>query len=427
MLQRLSVRGNFAWTLTGNLVYGACQWGLLVALAKLADATAVGQFALGLAIAGPLFTLANLNLRAVQITDVRREYFLGDYLGLRVLTTVGGLAAMLVAVIVLNCSLPAALVVLSVGLVKALESVSDILYGLLQQNERMDYIAVSMMAKGTLSVAVLAALVSLTRGAHWGVLGIAAVWVTVLWIYDRRRCARLHRLPGPALRLPDASRLPPLLGLAMPLGIVMLLVQLNVNIPRYFLAHYAGERNLGIYSAMAYPAVAGMALLGALAQASGPRMASCYASGKRREFLTLGTYLAVLGGLLGAGAVAAAWIAGPRILHLLYGSEYAQQAGVFVWLMAAGAAGYLGSCTGYLLTTARYFRVQVLLMGLTCAATTLACAALIPAHGLRGAVFAQGIGWIVETLTGGGALLHAVHSLSARNSELPFVSATVER
>jgi hypothetical protein len=47
----LSLRKNFSWTFVGNVVYAACQWGILVALAKLGTPEMVGQFTLGLAVA----------------------------------------------------------------------------------------------------------------------------------------------------------------------------------------------------------------------------------------------------------------------------------------------------------------------------------------------------------------------------------------
>ncbi|MCJ7504674.1 MAG: lipopolysaccharide biosynthesis protein, partial [Acidobacteriia bacterium] len=83
----LSLRQNFAWTVLGNVVYAACQWGMLVALAKLGSPSLVGQFALGLALCAPVMMLANLQLRAVQATDARNEYRFGDYLALRLATT----------------------------------------------------------------------------------------------------------------------------------------------------------------------------------------------------------------------------------------------------------------------------------------------------------------------------------------------------
>ena len=59
----LSLRSNFAWVLAGNLVYAACQWGMIVALAKLGSSYMVGQFSLGLAIATPVLMFTNLHLR----------------------------------------------------------------------------------------------------------------------------------------------------------------------------------------------------------------------------------------------------------------------------------------------------------------------------------------------------------------------------
>ena len=57
----LSLRSNFVWILTGNLVYAACQWGMIVALAKLGSSFMVGQFSLGLAIATPVLKFTNLH------------------------------------------------------------------------------------------------------------------------------------------------------------------------------------------------------------------------------------------------------------------------------------------------------------------------------------------------------------------------------
>ena len=51
---RLRLRVNFLWTLSGNVVYAACQWGMLVVLAKLGTHQMVGEFALALAITAPI-------------------------------------------------------------------------------------------------------------------------------------------------------------------------------------------------------------------------------------------------------------------------------------------------------------------------------------------------------------------------------------
>ena len=90
-----SLRANFAWTLAGNVLYGACQWGMLSVLAKLGSPSIVGQFTLGLAVSAPVFMFTNLQLRAVQATDVNVEHGFANYFTLRLLATMFGLVVIL--------------------------------------------------------------------------------------------------------------------------------------------------------------------------------------------------------------------------------------------------------------------------------------------------------------------------------------------
>src|ERR1035441_9419646 len=87
-----SLRANFAWTFAGNMIYAGCQWGMLSVLAKLGSPSIVGQFTLGLAVSAPVFMFTNLQLRAVQATDVNAETGFADYFTLRLLATLLGLA-----------------------------------------------------------------------------------------------------------------------------------------------------------------------------------------------------------------------------------------------------------------------------------------------------------------------------------------------
>ena len=162
------MRANFSWTLIGNLVYAGCQWGLLVLMTKLGSPEMVGRFSLALAVTAPIILFCNLNLRAIQATDAAGAYRFGDYLGLRLVTC--GLA--LAATVTLASSYRADVgwTILAVGVVKLIESLSDILFGLLQQHERMDRIGISLIAKGGMSLLALGAALWLTRDLLGGLL-----------------------------------------------------------------------------------------------------------------------------------------------------------------------------------------------------------------------------------------------------------------
>ena len=63
LLHRLGLRANFFWSLSGNLISGASQVLVLVLIAALTNTTAVGEYALAVAIVNPLIALGNMQLR----------------------------------------------------------------------------------------------------------------------------------------------------------------------------------------------------------------------------------------------------------------------------------------------------------------------------------------------------------------------------
>lgn len=421
---RLSLRANFVWTFAGNSIYAACQWGMLVALAKLGSTEMVGQFALALAVTAPILMFTNLQLRTVQATDARQEYAFSDYLGLRLAMTGLALLAIAAVTLALGYRLETAMVVLAMGLAKCIEAISDVFFGLMQQYERMDRIAISMIVKGVLSLVVLVVGVYLTNGVFWGVVGLAAAWTGVLIFYDIRNGATIlkfaprndlapagrqagsdHRTLRPRWNNDTVKRL---LALSIPLGVVMLLISLNGNIPRYFIEHFYGEQDLGIFAALSYLIVVGTTVVFALGQAASPRLARHYALRDVDGFTALLAKLVLVGLLLGLAGTAIALVAGAPLLTLIYRPEYATDTDVFVWLMAGAGVLYVASFLGYGMSAARYFKQQAPLFLLVTAATALACLALVPGLGLIGAAYATLIGAAVQLVGSLFVIMQAV-------------------
>jgi len=388
--QRLSLRANFSWTLVGNVVYAACQWGMLTVLAKLGSPEAVGQFSLGLAVGAPVMMLANLQLRQIQATDARREYAFGDYLALRLLTT--ALAYGVIVALALSAGYRAEVVavILALGLQKAFQSLSDVYHGLLQQRERMDRIARSLLLKGPLALAALAVAYALSRSVAVAALALAGVYAAVWLGYDRHS-ARLVAAEEPLRPRWSRARLQRLAWLALPLGLVMMLISLNGNIPRYIIERTLGEAELGIYSAMAYLQVAGGTVVSALGQSASPRLAQHYAAGQYGAFRRLLLRLVGLGAGLGAAAVLGALLLGRPLLTLLYTAEFAAQSHLLVWIMAAAGVSYVSATLLYPVSATRRFPTLLIPYLVQTCLTALAALLLVPNQGLGGAALATGL------------------------------------
>ena len=392
----LSLRLNFSWTVVGNAVYTGTQWGVLVLIARLGNPAAVGQFSLGLAITAPIMLFAGLQLRAVQATDACLQFEFRDYAGLRILLT--AIAALVIFGI--GGALYRGETALAVGafaLSKGVESLSDIVYGLWQQRERMDLIAKSLMLRGVLALAAAAVCFVLWHVVWVAVCGMAVAWAAVFAVFDVRQGLAVARGRGATL-MPrfSAVRMKQLALLSLPLGIVTMLISLSSNIPRYMISHFGSVRELGIFSALGYILIAGTMTVSALGQSATPRLALYASQGKTREFRGLSHRLLLIGMLLGLCGVFAVLTFGRQIVTLIYGREYAQSYGLFLWLMVAAAAGYMAAFAGYSLTAARHFCVQMPLFTFLTALTLALCYVMVKAGGPVGAAKALAISGFVQ-------------------------------
>lgn len=384
---------------------------MLIVLAKLGTSEMVGQFALGFATTAPIFMFSNLQLRTVLATDARREYVFADYLELRLLMSSLALLAIAVIILLGGFSFETGLIICVVGAAKAIESVSDIFYGLLQHHQRMDRIAISLMIKGPLSLMVFGVAVVSTGSLVWGVAGLLTSWIVVLFIWDlpsgiwiMRRSAKKDGI-HPRLSF---SSLRKLWILSLPMGVVMMLISLNVNIPRYFVEHYMGEHELGIFAALAYLMLTGDMVVNALGQSASPRLARDYADGMIKAYRSLLGRLVAIGFILGAIGVLLALTVGRQMLSLLYSPEYGEHYGLLVMLMVVAALTYISSFMGYGMTAARFFRVQTPLFALITGTSAAACVWLVPRYGLMGAASSMLIAVIVQLVGSSSICIYVI-------------------
>jgi O-antigen/teichoic acid export membrane protein len=371
------------WAAIGNIGYAACQWGVLVVLAKLSSAEDVGRFALGLAVTAPVMIAASMQLRIVQATDARGDFHFGTYLGLRLVATV--LALLTIVGVCLAAGYPRAVIalVMVIAVAKALEAGSDIVFGLLQQHEDLRRVALSMLLKGALSVAGVAAVLWVTGSVLAATVAMALAWGAMLAGYDLRAACRLAAV-RPVLQPRALWRLA---WLALPMGLVAGLQSLMTNVPRYAIEANGGARALGHFAAIAYLILAGNQPVMALWAAVSPRLAHLFHT-DRAGYRRLSHRTMALACGMGAVTVGGAATLGGRALAILYTPDYAAHADVLVWLSLVAAVGYVASALCCSITAARRFPEQLAVAIVTLAASWLGSRLLVPRFGLVGAAWA---------------------------------------
>jgi O-antigen/teichoic acid export membrane protein len=388
---RISLRANVAWTVGGNAIYALSQWAMLAAIAKLGNPYMVGQFALGLAVAAPVYMFTNMQLRSIQATDARNDYTFADYFGLRLIASVAGLMVVFAVAAFSSNSRQTVFIVGAIGAAKFFESLSDAIYGFCQKHERMKLIAISLAVKGIGSVAALAVVLRLTGSVFAACCAMACVWLLLFAFLDLRWAASLLRSEPAAARrwLPSWNQgtVGKLCILAIPMGIQTMLASLTVNIPRYVVDHELGTGMLGFYAAMAYFIVAGHTVISAVGNSVQARLSQAWYT-SLPSFKRLLRQCSVFAFSVGLLATLIAFVAGKQLLATLYRPEYATHVGVFELLMFSAGFYYVGSILNAAIAAARcfwsytFFYLSVPVMAL------VGALCLIPPLGLLGAALA---------------------------------------
>ncbi len=398
-----------AWVLLGRGVYSACQWGLLIALAKVGSPAMVGLYALGVAVAAPVFVFSSLRLEYVHVTDARCEYLFKDYLILRTATSVLALPVLLATVLLARYSWEKSAIILAVGCSQAIMAIREMFLARLRKAERLDRQAFSHIALGILGLLMFAGALWSTRNLLAAIAALATVRLAVLLLVDGPNAAKMQRIdPEPVRRgstlMPSdaveyaagassatgswSRRLLRLAWLATPLGVVGVMVALTENIPRYLVEHFLDEAALGYYAALASIPMIGYVVTEAAAQSASPRLARYYLT-NRPAYIRLGFKLIALAALLGLTSVSIAWMFGPWLLSALFTPEYARYMSLFVWLMVVGGLWYIWGFCEVCLTAARYFRTQIPLNAAVLLTALIAGLLLVPRFGMIGAAWSM--------------------------------------
>ena len=407
-----SLRKNFRWAFSGNFTYARCQWGMLSVLAKLGNPAVVGQYAIALAICHPIFMLTNLQLRTVQATDARSEYEFADYFSLRCLGSTFAILLVLSVTIFVGYDQTTALVVVLVAASKFIESISDGIAGQFLKSERLDQSAIGLMIRGVASILVFGVVYWWVRSLAAGVLSAVVVSAITVVCYDVQRVRRLLRKGQESLRFfrlrwPTLRRLT---ILSFPMGVVMALISLNANLPRYVLERKLGSAELGIFASLAYLVIAASLVVNALGQSATARLSRMFATGRFGEFRAVMRKLLLFGVAVAAVGTPLAAAFGKPVIAILYRPEYTARFSVFLVLVVTVGVGAMASFLGYGATAARVFKPQVAING-ACALTTLMVTlVLVPRHGIMGAAVALLAAAVVQAVLNALVLKLALNS-----------------
>ncbi len=421
---RKPLRKLFSWLFLAFMIIAFSQFLVNIFLVKFCAPELVGRFALANAVTLPIFAFASLDLGALQVTDANNNYEFADYLDLRLVTSCLALLLSMIIPVFVGYTWDTLIIIWLLAVTRTLDSVSSIMYGLIQKSEQMKTLAFLGSLKSVIAIGLLGVVVYLTGNLALALILLILFRILYLFFYEvPYSLATIKSFPSseinhasPQSLQIDLSRiftskwhpqkLLKLAKLALPMGIVTLLISFNANVPRYLIEKYTGETSLGIFAVIASLMMIGDTVLNPLGTSTIPRMSQYYAEGNFKQFWQILGKLMAIAFLLGAVIMTACFLFGQPFLEIIYRKEYGQYTQLLILLMLAGSIDDISSFIGQAITATRSFRIKMAVSATVVTISSLIALWLIPSQGIKGAAIALLIGATVDVALNSIALIY---------------------
>lgn len=248
-IQGISLKQNMFWNSFGSLTYLGCQWLMTVLIVRLSNGyDAAGLLALGMSVYNTFSPLALYRMYTYQVSDVNHENSVGEYLSFRVITCCLALVS-IILYSVITCTPDSWLVIVAFSLYKIASLLIDVLHGLDQQNNRMDFVGRSLAMQGLLSLLVFCVVEAVFHELVLTLFCMIVAIVLVGILYDFPHSRNFEQIKFGISRQKTIH----LLCYCLPIVVGAIACGAAPSIPRQILAAFDGQAALGIYASVAAP------------------------------------------------------------------------------------------------------------------------------------------------------------------------------
>lgn len=249
-MKEKSLRSNMLWNSIGSLYYSACQWLITVAVARLSSTYgAAGVLAVAMSVSNIFSQIGLFRIRSYQVSDIHEKVSARQYVGFRIVTIALGLIITLIYMC-FTCSRDSYIAISLYLVFRAGDVFIDVLHGVDQQHQRMDYCGISMIIRATLFLVAFIIGLGYFDSLEIALFGMVIATFPVI-IYDYEISSRFTDV-RPSFNLSTSKHL---FLSCLPAVVGMSLCSVVVTYSRQFLGECYGSSSLGIYATVCTPIV----------------------------------------------------------------------------------------------------------------------------------------------------------------------------
>lgn len=330
-----SLAKNMLFNTVGCLTYQGCMWLITILAVVLSNNYEnSGTLAFAMATGNMFFAIGTYNMRTFQVSDVDNDYSQGEYLAFRLVTIILAWAVILPYSIVMSGNNTVFVVTVLYLFFKTDESFVDALYGVDQRLQRMEIIGISQLLRGIAVVSAFVVGLRTTNSIGVSIACMTLLMLTITVFYDLPRARNLEEV-----RLSISKRTCiALVRSCLPIAAAPLLTNMVVSIPRQVFSHLYGLEELGIYAAIATPAVLIQAAARYLYSPLLVPLANEWRAKDGERFFTSIKRVILIMGLVAIIMIVALSFVGNNLLPMVYGAKVQGYLYLFPYVLISTAA-----------------------------------------------------------------------------------------
>ena len=317
MEKDIQFKKNFIWNIIGTGFNAFSSLFFMIVVTRINGVDNAGIFTLAFSTACIIYVIGIYSGRIYQVTETNKEFSDKDFIFNRIISVALMLVSIVVFVLLRKYDIFKSTIFIILTGYKALEAFSDVLYGILQKNEKLDIVGKSLFIKTMLSLILFFLLDYFTKNLIISIISILIVNIFILLVYDFKLASKFIDLKIKAKK----ENIFKLFKLGFFTFAIAILGNYILNAPKYAIDSYLGEDYQTIFGIIVMPAT----VIGLMAQfLIHPFLNKIVELQKNKEIKKIQILSIQLVGviiLLGLICAVIAYFVGTEVLSIFYGID----------------------------------------------------------------------------------------------------------
>lgn len=187
MKEKNQFRKNFIWNILGTGFNAFNSLFFMVAATRINGADDAGIFTIAFSTACILYFIGVYSGRIYQVTEPNKKITNKEYIVSRIITTIFMFAFLIIYLSVKKYDTFKTSMFILLVVFKALEALSDVFYGILQKNEKLEIVGKSLFLKSLISVVSFIIIDIITKNMILSTMSMIIINILVIVFYDLKK------------------------------------------------------------------------------------------------------------------------------------------------------------------------------------------------------------------------------------------------